>query len=92
MLAPVAISVVLGEDSFLVREGLRQVLAGAPQVQRQWDESRSAIAESDASGDALPDATAGVLPEVLPLAADVEKWADRGLDDPGQASETRSRR
>ena len=27
------IRVVLGEDSFLVREGLRQVLAGAPQVE-----------------------------------------------------------
>ena len=28
-----AISVILGEDSYLVREGLRQVLAGAPQVE-----------------------------------------------------------
>ena len=33
MLAPVPIRVVLGEDSYLVREGLRQVLAGAPQVE-----------------------------------------------------------
>ena len=32
MLAPV-ITVVLGEDSYLVREGLRQVLAGAPEVE-----------------------------------------------------------
>ncbi len=32
MLAPVPIRVILGEDSYLVREGLRQVLAGAPQV------------------------------------------------------------
>jgi DNA-binding NarL/FixJ family response regulator len=29
----VAIRLVLGEDSYIVREGLRQVLAGAPQVQ-----------------------------------------------------------
>ena len=29
----VAIRVVVGEDSFIVREGLRQVLAGAPQIQ-----------------------------------------------------------
>jgi DNA-binding NarL/FixJ family response regulator len=28
----VAIRVVLGEDSFIVREGIRQVLAGAPQI------------------------------------------------------------
>ena len=27
------IRVVLGEDSYLVREGLRQVLAGAPQLE-----------------------------------------------------------
>ncbi len=27
------IRVVLGEDNYLVREGLRQVLAGAPQVE-----------------------------------------------------------
>jgi len=33
MLPPVPIRVVLGEDSYLVREGLRQVLAGAPQVE-----------------------------------------------------------
>jgi DNA-binding NarL/FixJ family response regulator len=29
----VPITVVLGEDSYLVREGLRQVLAGAPQIE-----------------------------------------------------------
>jgi DNA-binding NarL/FixJ family response regulator len=33
MLARVAIRVILGEDSYLVREGLRQVLAGAPQIE-----------------------------------------------------------
>ena len=33
MLPPVSITVVLGEDSYLVREGLRQVLAGAPQIE-----------------------------------------------------------
>ena len=33
MLAPVPIRVILGEDSFIVREGLRQVLAGAPQLE-----------------------------------------------------------
>jgi DNA-binding NarL/FixJ family response regulator len=32
MLARVAIRVILGEDSYLVREGLRQVLAGASQL------------------------------------------------------------
>ena len=32
MLPRVAIRVILGEDSYLVREGLRQVLAGAPQI------------------------------------------------------------
>jgi DNA-binding NarL/FixJ family response regulator len=29
----VAIRVILGEDNFIVREGLRQVLAGAPEIQ-----------------------------------------------------------
>ena len=29
----VAIRVILGEDNYLVREGLRQVLAGAPQLE-----------------------------------------------------------
>jgi DNA-binding NarL/FixJ family response regulator len=33
MLARVAIRVILGEDSYLVREALRQVLAGAPQIE-----------------------------------------------------------
>ena len=33
MLPRVAIRVILGEDSYLVREGLRQVLAGAPQIE-----------------------------------------------------------
>src|SRR5688572_13962826 len=33
MLAPVPIRIVLGEDNYLVREGLRQVLAGAPQLE-----------------------------------------------------------
>jgi DNA-binding NarL/FixJ family response regulator len=32
MLPAVPIRVVLGEDSYIVREGLRQVLAGAPQI------------------------------------------------------------
>jgi DNA-binding NarL/FixJ family response regulator len=33
MLAPVPIRVVVGEDSYIVREGLRQLLAGAPQIE-----------------------------------------------------------
>ena len=33
MLRAVAIRVILGEDSYIVREGLQQVLAGAPQVE-----------------------------------------------------------
>jgi DNA-binding NarL/FixJ family response regulator len=33
MLLAVAIRIVVGEDSFIVREGLRQVLGGAPQIQ-----------------------------------------------------------
>jgi DNA-binding NarL/FixJ family response regulator len=33
MLSRVAIRVILGEDSYLVREALRQVLAGAPQIE-----------------------------------------------------------
>jgi DNA-binding NarL/FixJ family response regulator len=33
MLGPVAIRVILGEDSYIVREGLRQVLASVPQVE-----------------------------------------------------------
>ena len=32
-MAPVPIRIVLGEDNYLVREGLRQVLAGAPQLE-----------------------------------------------------------
>jgi DNA-binding NarL/FixJ family response regulator len=37
MLARVAIRVILGEDSYLVREGLRQVLAGASQLVLEAD-------------------------------------------------------
>jgi DNA-binding NarL/FixJ family response regulator len=33
MLRAVSIRVILGEDSYIVREGLRQVLAGSPQVE-----------------------------------------------------------
>jgi DNA-binding NarL/FixJ family response regulator len=33
MFAGVTIRVILGEDSYIVREGLRQVLAGAPQLE-----------------------------------------------------------
>ena len=33
MLRAVPIRIILGEDSYIVREGLRQVLAGAPQLE-----------------------------------------------------------
>jgi DNA-binding NarL/FixJ family response regulator len=50
MLQAVAIRVILGEDSYIVREGLQQVLAGAPQVEVVADcgDADSLLREIDA--------------------------------------------
>jgi DNA-binding NarL/FixJ family response regulator len=50
MLRAVPIRVVLGEDSFIVREGLREVLAGAPQVtvEAECEDADTLLREIDA--------------------------------------------
>ena len=56
MLAAMALRVVLGEDDYLVREGIRQVLTGAPEVEL--------VAEC-ADVDALLAAVEGHRPDVV---------------------------
>ena len=50
MLGGVPIRVVLGEDSFIVREGLREVLAGAPQLtlEAECEDADTLLREIDA--------------------------------------------